>query len=71
MAVATVTAGDGSECHSKNEGTMFEEDAVGHFSLLYAIVMSGLELNDCVGGWGGRIWLWRKEIQVGLGAAAP
>ena len=48
----------------KNEGTVFDDDLVGYFSLLYATVMNALELNDHIGGWGGRIWWWRKEIRV-------
>ena len=56
MVVATVTGGNGSECYSKNEGAVFEEGTVCHFSLLYATVMNGLEPIDHVGGWGGRIW---------------
>ena len=49
MVVATVTGGNGSECYSKNEGAVFEEGTVCHFSLLYATVMNGLEPIDHVG----------------------
>ena len=66
MAVATVTVGDGSGLHYKNKVAVFDDDDVGHFSLLFTAVMNGFESNDYVGGWGGRIWWWRKEIRVSI-----
>ena len=67
MAVATVTVGDGSGLHYKNKVAVFDDDHVGHFSLLFTTVMNGLESNGHVGGWGGKCGGGERESGLGFG----
>ena len=67
MAVATVTVGDGSGLHYKNKVAVFDDDPVGHISLLFTTVMNGFESNDHVGGWGGKCGGGERESGLGFG----